>query len=164
MKIVSLIIACSAAFSCCSQNTNDRGKNYDISNYYLYDSTTIDKSGFFLKLYKNKADENLKMEEDYIDSSRKFIVIRSFLKDNLKNGPIFYFDNLWPLRPNKIAGSGTYVNDKREGEWVHYFSKSGKIEEIKYYKNDLATGTWKYFDESGKLLKTEEWKDGHVQE
>jgi antitoxin component YwqK of YwqJK toxin-antitoxin module len=33
---------------------------------------------------------------------------------------------------------------------------------IAYYDNNVKTGTWKYYDRTGKLIKKEKYEDGKV--
>lgn len=49
---------------------------------------------------------------------------------------------------------------EQEGTWK-YFDENGKLERIENYKKGIAEGEWKYF-EDGKLSKTEVYKDGEM--
>jgi hypothetical protein len=51
-------------------------------------------------------------------------------------------------------------DDSQEGTWK-YFDENGKLERLENYKNGIADGEWKYYEE-GKLTKTEVYKDGEL--
>ena len=48
----------------------------------------------------------------------------------------------------------------QEGTWK-YFDENGKLERIENYKNGIADGEWKYYEEA-KLTKTEVYKEGEL--
>ncbi|MBN2813881.1 MAG: OmpA family protein [Bacteroidales bacterium] len=55
---------------------------------------------------------------------------------------------------------------RKIGEWVYYY-QNGRVKQIENYlrvkdcsSDELPDGTWKYFNESGILVKQEEYKEG----
>jgi len=83
--------------------------------------------------------------------------------------------------PNgKTKTIGEYKDGKRTGEWLAWYENgvpwsqahfenglkngesivyypNGQKRYIGYYNNDEKTGVWKFFDEQGKLIKTEDF-------
>lgn len=55
------------------------------------------------------------------------------------------------------------ADDNQEGTWK-YFNEAGKLERVENYKNGISHGEGKYYDEAGKLYKTEKYKDGELLE
>jgi hypothetical protein len=51
-------------------------------------------------------------------------------------------------------------NGDQEGTWK-YFDENGKLERVENYTNGIADGEWKYYEE-GKLVKTEIYKAGEL--
>ncbi|MDP4266946.1 MAG: toxin-antitoxin system YwqK family antitoxin, partial [Bacteroidota bacterium] len=60
----------------------------------------------------------------------------------------------------ELRGEGNYKNDRRIGKWIFYH-RNGKIEQTgTYIEGEIPDGEWKWFYESGKLLKSEIFKRG----
>ncbi len=58
-----------------------------------------------------------------------------------------------------MQSQGEYLNSKRIGEWVFYHP-NGKIEQKgKYDKKGKAQGPWKWFYETGNLLREENYRN-----
>ncbi len=53
------------------------------------------------------------------------------------------------------------TEQKKHGPYFYYY-ENGKIRISGNYKDDLKTGTWKYFDENGKMIKTETYEKGKL--
>lgn len=85
---------------------------------------------------------------------------------------------LWPNGNVRIMGR--YVEGKRDGTWVSYFEtgiknseneyrlgekhgksavwyESGELYYIGYYENNEKKGIWKFYDENGTLVTTQEY-------
>jgi antitoxin component YwqK of YwqJK toxin-antitoxin module len=59
----------------------------------------------------------------------------------------------------EFKGKGLFLNDKRIGEWIFYYPNS-KIEQVgKYDKKGRAQGEWKWFYDSGNILRIENYID-----
>jgi antitoxin component YwqK of YwqJK toxin-antitoxin module len=50
----------------------------------------------------------------------------------------------------------------KQGSYFMYY-QNGKLQVSGTYLNNQKTGEWKYYDESGKLLRTEKYKDGKAE-
>jgi antitoxin component YwqK of YwqJK toxin-antitoxin module len=48
-----------------------------------------------------------------------------------------------------------YLNGKRNGVYKSYFKKTGKLEVLGWYEQDMPTGNWYYFDETSRLFMIE---------
>ncbi|WP_215398299.1 toxin-antitoxin system YwqK family antitoxin [Rheinheimera oceanensis] len=72
----------------------------------------------------------------------------SYVK-GLKEGKAEYF------HPNgKPAQQGDYLRDRKEGEWLEYWP-NGQVRTQGSYISNRPSGDWQYFDQHGKLIKTE---------
>ncbi|GAB1447199.1 MAG: hypothetical protein LCH37_06585 [Bacteroidetes bacterium] len=49
----------------------------------------------------------------------------------------------------------------KNGPYTLYFT-NGKLQASGYYSRDKKTGTWKYYNREGLLIRTEEYKDGEL--
>ena len=58
---------------------------------------------------------------------------------------------------------GNYKNGKKEGLWEEYYD-NGKLRSKLNLKKGKEEGLLETFDEEGNLTKTEEWRDGGLQE
>ncbi len=58
-----------------------------------------------------------------------------------------------------LAVSGTYVNGKKQGEFIEYYCGGVKVHTIEHYINDKLFGDSKEYDEDGKLIKQEYYTD-----
>lgn len=93
------------------------------------------------------------------------IVRKSKLKDD--SDITCYYDNnekeeRW-YKNGDVIHEGSYVNDKKEGEWYYYYEKD-KLKEIAHYKNGLLNGqnTGWYFNGKTKFVDT--YQDGNLVE
>jgi antitoxin component YwqK of YwqJK toxin-antitoxin module len=53
------------------------------------------------------------------------------------------------------------VSYKKHGPYFYYY-ENGKIKIHGNYKNDKKDGDWKFYDEQGKLIKTEKYLNGEL--
>lgn len=49
----------------------------------------------------------------------------------------------------------------RNGPYTRYF-ESGQLDCSGYYTREQKSGTWKYYSQAGKLIRTEEWNNGKL--
>ncbi|PZR03072.1 MAG: toxin-antitoxin system YwqK family antitoxin, partial [Flavobacterium psychrophilum] len=54
-----------------------------------------------------------------------------------------------------------YKNGINEGESIEYYP-DGKLKEKGTFKDDLATGTWEYYDSNGNLSRKEPYLGGEL--
>ena len=122
--------------------------------------------------YKNQLEETYTYHEgnqtglhQKYDES-KIVLLEEELKDGVRNGSYKRYEN------GKIKEEGTYLNDKKNGEWTFYNQnilfeivnfKDGEKSGVykKYngdvvikeggYQNGLKGGEWKEFDDSGNI-------------
>lgn len=66
-----------------------------------------------------------------------------------------YFSN------GKLEHSGELKHGMEHGEWIYYY-ENGNKKAHEYWIRGNETGTWKEYDEQGKLVKTIEYKSGKV--
>lgn len=78
--------------------------------------------------------------------------IRGFYNDNLNR------EGLWlSYYESGVKWSEAYYSDgKREGHNITFFP-NGKMRYMGEYKDDQKTGTWTFYDESGAVVKTENY-------
>lgn len=55
---------------------------------------------------------------------------------------------------------GKFNGGKKTGLWKFYWKGSGNLKKIGTYENDLMSGTWIYYDESGAIIKEEQYENG----
>lgn len=60
----------------------------------------------------------------------------------------------------KLKGEGSYLDDKRTGEWNFYY-QNGVLEQIgKFDKQGKPVGEWNWYYDDGKLLREENYYNG----
>jgi antitoxin component YwqK of YwqJK toxin-antitoxin module len=60
-----------------------------------------------------------------------------------------------------VLATGTFVDKKRSGLWYQYYP-SGKIQFVQRYENGVRTGTWKSWDNNGRLVSRLVYKRGKL--
>jgi len=61
----------------------------------------------------------------------------------------------------KVQGQNN-KDGNQEGTWK-YFNELGKLERVENYKNGISHGEWKYYDvKTGKVIKTEKYNEGEL--
>jgi len=69
-------------------------------------------------------------------------------KENKRDGKwIYYYEN------GNVWSEGFFKNGKSDGKRVTHY-ENGHIFYIGFYQEDRRVGTWKFFDEKGKFLKS----------
>ena len=112
------------------------------------------------------------VESTYPDGSPKRVCVylgKGENKELIKE--TFYYKN------KKVQVDGEYKNGRRNGKWTYYYESgtlwsdgffkegksngkrvtyfpNGKIRYEAYYKEDERVGIWKFYDETGKLVKS----------
>lgn len=74
----------------------------------------------------------------------------------LKQGLWISFDN----GGERIAEKGNYLNNRKNGVWIAYYPSGSKKHEISY-KNGLAIGPSRFFQENGKISEEGYWNVDH---
>jgi antitoxin component YwqK of YwqJK toxin-antitoxin module len=49
----------------------------------------------------------------------------------------------------------------KNGPYTRYY-ENGKLDCSGFYTKEQKSGTWKYYSQAGKLIKTEEWTNGQL--
>lgn len=122
--------------------------------------------------YRNNLQDGMMIEYD--DSTH--VITKGEYLDGQKEGP-------WMLQLADYREEGNYKADRRDGEWKHYYTDSGKLRfvgkfidgvpdgmQIFYYPNGrekqtgkyvggLKEGDWHFYDESGFLFLTITFKN-----
>jgi antitoxin component YwqK of YwqJK toxin-antitoxin module len=63
----------------------------------------------------------------------------------------------------KVQGQNNKEGNQ-EGTWK-YFNELGKLERVENYKNGISHGEWKFYDtKTGKISKTEKYNEGELME
>lgn len=130
----------------------------DIQNSY-YASGKVKTSG----TYKEGTPEGFTRRY----SEEGVIIGSELFKDGIKIGEGVYDEKgykqgLWKefYTTGQLKAEGEYINDKKLGEWI-YYHLNGKIEQRgKYTKDAKPTGDWKWYYESGNILRTETFVKG----
>lgn len=61
----------------------------------------------------------------------------------------------------KVQGQNN-KDGNQEGTWK-YFNEAGKLEKVENYKNGISHGEWKYYDvNTGKVVKNEKYNEGEL--
>ncbi len=140
------------------QENVDELVKLDVVNTY-YESGKKKSSGTYKEGYPEGFTRRFS-EEGVIIGSELY-------KDGYKIGEGIYDEKgykqgLWKeyYITGELKAQGEYSNDKKIGEWVYYYS-NGKVEQRgKYGKDNKPTGDWKWFYESGNLLRSESFIKG----
>lgn len=63
--------------------------------------------------------------------------------------------------PNGRVFRTGFFNDSgmKEGKWL-YYDEDGKLLQDEIYKNGKEDGVWNWYDKTGQIKKTEVWKNG----
>jgi antitoxin component YwqK of YwqJK toxin-antitoxin module len=117
--------------------------------------------------YRNNLQDGTMTE--YSDTGK--VITKGDYIDGQKEGP-------WMFELADYRDEGSYKDDKRDGEWKHYYTDNGKVrfvgkfidgvpdgDQVYYYPNGKEKqtgkyvggqkeGEWKFFDESGYLFLT----------
>jgi antitoxin component YwqK of YwqJK toxin-antitoxin module len=153
-----------------------KGKAQGMWKWYYPCNPPCNKEFGSIKKIENY--KNNKLEGDFIeynDSGK--VITKGLYENNEKEGP-------WVLEYNEYKEEGTYVGDKRSGEWKHYYLNNGKLRfkgsfvddepdgyQVFYYQNGnikqegkyaggLKEGDWQYYDENGNLILTIRYSSG----
>jgi len=57
---------------------------------------------------------------------------------------------------------GSYVSGIKHGHWTSYFEKGNFVDSDGYYSKGKQHGTWTYYYETGGIMKTQNFKNGHL--
>ena len=89
-----------------------------------------------------------------ITSSHDGVKTQLTVKDGEVTGAATYF-----YASGKIMETGTFLNGKRDQEWIRY-SESGTKLAVAFYNAGKKTGTWLVFDDNGNKRFEMNYSDG----
>ncbi|MBI2967854.1 MAG: toxin-antitoxin system YwqK family antitoxin [Bacteroidetes bacterium] len=131
IPFILFLISCSQTATVTEQSFPD-GKPKTVITYAIDDSTKNIRS-----IVEYYPDGNLRFEGEY--------------RGGKKNGIwIYYFQNC-----NKWS-EGSYKNGLADGKFS-VWRENGSLRYEGYFSNGKKLGAWKFYDESGKLIKEEEF-------
>ena len=78
-------------------------------------------------------------------------------KNGKKNGKWLY----WFERNGKLREEATYVMGFKHGHWIQY-TENGFTDSEGKYRRGKQTGTWKYYYETGGTQREQHFKNGHL--
>ena len=136
----------------------------------MFKSSLIIISIFIILSCKSHTERIVK--EAYPDGKPKFV---EYLDTKNGNNDSYKLNTYYP--DSKVKSEGELKNGKMHGKWIYYYEngkkwsegnfKDGQEEGLRttYYENGqkryeglfrdgVRTGDWKFWDESGKLVKT----------
>lgn len=106
--------------------------------------------GLFVNLQAQEIDDVNGKTYYYYDSlSRK------------KVKEIFHHIQEFHTRYDKHGNTHDTILYIKNGPYTRYY-ENGKLNCSGYYKREEKTGTWKFYNEAGKLIRTEEWASGKL--
>jgi antitoxin component YwqK of YwqJK toxin-antitoxin module len=111
---------------------------------------------FFIIVFSFSSAQQRVVQKNHADGSVHVVYYyeKSFLKDVLVKQEI-YFEN------GNLEYSGEWKHGQEHGEWI-YYHPNGMKRAHEYWRYGKETGKWKEYDETGKLLKTIEYKSGKI--
>lgn len=84
---------------------------------------------------------------------------RPYVNGALNGTRVQWFNDDDPRTPQRIAETIQFVNGKKQGELVGYWS-DGVVSKRGHYDNDQQHGTWTTYDSKGKVLKSVQFDHG----
>lgn len=153
--------------------TNDKGESLPYSNkLFLEENYLLGKLNGKSKRYSYLDEEKFLCSDIYenrssFDTCSKFIYTKaletSFYKNGKLNGPYELKDSL-----NNIVVSGSFKNDKKDGEWIQRYTTQDISGESYYYyqkgsyADDEREGKWTQYFQEGEIVKTINYKNGEL--
>jgi antitoxin component YwqK of YwqJK toxin-antitoxin module len=99
--------------------------------------------------YRNNLQDGLMTE--YSDSGK--VITKGEYLDGLKEGP-------WMLELPEYREEGSYKADKRDGEWKHYYTLTGKLRFEGKFIDDVPDGLQLFYYPDGKLKQKGKYVGG----
>ena len=98
-------------------------------------------------VYSGKGENRELIKETFFYKNRKTQVDGEY-KQTQRNGKwIYYYES------GIVWSEGFFKDGKSDGKRVTYFP-NGKIRYEGYYKEEKKVGVWKFYDKTGKLVKS----------
>jgi antitoxin component YwqK of YwqJK toxin-antitoxin module len=80
---------------------------------------------------------------------------------NHEGDPEFVYYELVDTITNQVLEKGTFRYKKRDGEWIRYYP-DGVIQTRVFFVDGKKFGTWKFYDETGKLIMVKKYKNDEL--
>lgn len=61
----------------------------------------------------------------------------------------------------QIYEEGIFIDGLRDGTWTRYWL-NGKVQNVAYFDEGKKTGSWKFYDEEGKLIMLKKYKNNEL--
>ena len=133
----------------------------DIRKEY-YDDGTVKKEGIYDVIGKENGifkyfNKNGKIEKTEFYVHGVLIAVGLIDEEGKRQG---YWEEYYMEPEGQLKSKGKYKDGKKIEEWEYYFTNNQLQQIGKYTKNGDATGLWKWYYESGKLLREENFRKG----
>ena len=92
------------------------------------------------------------------DGSVSYSIGKSQYNFTIKDGKID--GEFSGIRNDSLYKKAYYKDSKLNGPYQEFFENGSQVKISGSYKDDKKHGIWKYYDQEGKVIKTELWKEG----
>jgi antitoxin component YwqK of YwqJK toxin-antitoxin module len=92
------------------------------------------------------------------DGSVSYTIDQSQYKFTTKDGKLD--GEFLQFKRNVLCKKAYYKDSMLNGPYQEFFENGSQVKISGSYKDDKKHGIWKYYDQEGKVIKTELWKDG----
>jgi antitoxin component YwqK of YwqJK toxin-antitoxin module len=106
-------------------------------------------------VYIGKGDNKELLKETFFYKNRKIQEDGHYMHGKRDGKWIYYYES------GKVWSEGYFKDGKNDGRRVTYFP-SGKIRYEAQYREDKWVGIWKFYDETGKLVKAVDYSRSAV--
>jgi antitoxin component YwqK of YwqJK toxin-antitoxin module len=82
--------------------------------------------------------------------------------DSKKVKEIYHHRQVVKMMPDK-KHYGEYIDTmyyEKSGPYTYYYETTGNAQYTGFYNGEKKDSTWRYYDEKGKLLRTEKYRNG----
>lgn len=135
MKYIVLPLFIALTFACSEDSAKKEESKENTQNIEQYQAlTTLDRNGQYTEWYKGRDQIKMKGRKD--DQGRRQGIWKLFTKDGVEMSVTVYTDG------------------KKDGHIILRYP-TGIIRYTGQYDMDERIGEWKFYDESGQLIKTE---------
>lgn len=133
----------------------------DIRKKY-YDDGTVKMEGIYDVIGKENGtfkyfDKKGKIEKTEIYSHGILTAVGLIDEEGLRQG---YWEEYYIEPEGQLKSKGKYKDGKKIDEWQYFFANNQLQQIGKYLKEEKPTGLWKWYYESGQLLREENFRKG----
>jgi antitoxin component YwqK of YwqJK toxin-antitoxin module len=138
-KITCILFISGLALAGCRSSTSDQPKNYD---------TPVEKDTTHMRVYQQPKDTSKKNGAVSLFYPNGVIKEKSFYLDGRRNGECQSF-----YESGKLQSDDFFKEGLTDGPTVTYF-ENGQKRYAGTFTMGKPSGTWNFWDEKGKLVKT----------